>query len=121
MIWYVALGSAVGGVSRYLLGGLVQRAAGTTFPLGTLLINVTGSFLIGVILKLASEGTVTPEMRALLAIGFCGGYTTFSAFSAETLALVEDGQTVRAGLYVVLSVILSLGATWGGALLAGRR
>ena len=121
MIWYVAIGSAVGGVSRYLLGGLVQRAAGTAFPLGTLAINVTGAFVIGIVLRLAADGTVSPEMRALLAVGFCGGYTTFSAFSAETLAMAEGGQAGRALLYVAASVLLSLGATLAGAVLASRR
>lgn len=115
MLWYIAAGSAVGGVSRYLLGGFIQRLSAGTFPVGTLLINITGSFLIGLILRYGVEtSTLTPEMRALLTIGFCGGYTTFSAFSFETLALAEDGQWSRAALYIVLSVGLSLTATFLG-------
>jgi CrcB protein len=109
MLLYIALGSAIGGVSRYLLGGLIQRLLDTTFPAGTLLVNISGSFLLGAILRYAIETpTLTPEVRALLTVGFCGGYTTFSTFSYETVALLEDGQWTRAGLYVGASILLSL-------------
>jgi CrcB protein len=109
MLLYVALGSAIGGVSRYLLGGLIQRVLDTTFPAGTLLVNISGSFLLGAILRYAIDTpTLSPEVRALLTIGFCGGYTTFSTFSYETVALLEDGEWARAGLYVGASVVLSL-------------
>ena len=115
MVWYIAVGSAIGGVSRYLVGGLTQRVMGGTFPVGTLLINVTGSFLLGLILRYGVEtATLTPEVRAFMTIGFCGGYTTFSTFSYETVALAEDGQWTRAALYVALSVGLSLVATFLG-------
>jgi CrcB protein len=115
MLWYIAVGSAIGGVSRYLVGGLSQRLAGGTFPTGTLLINVTGSFLLGLILRYGVEtSTLTPEIRAFLTVGFCGGFTTFSAFSYETVALAEDGDWTRAALYVALSVGLSLIATFLG-------
>jgi fluoride exporter len=119
MLLYVALGSAVGGVSRYLLGGLIQRLLDTTFPAGTLLINISGSFLLGAILRYAMETpTLSPEVRALLTIGFCGGYTTFSTFSYETVALLQDGEWGRAGLYVGASVILSLFGTFLGFAMA---
>jgi CrcB protein len=119
MLLYVALGSAIGGVSRYLLGGLVQRMLDTTFPAGTLLVNVTGSFLLGAIIRYALETpSLTPEVRAFLTIGFCGGYTTFSTFSYETMALLEDGEWARAGVYITASVILSLIATFLGLALA---
>jgi CrcB protein len=115
MLFYIAVGSAFGGVSRYLLGGLVQRMLDTTFPAGTLLVNVTGSLLLGAILRYAVETpTLTPEVRALLTIGFCGGYTTFSTFSYETVALLRDGQWARAGIYVGASVVLSLVGTFLG-------
>lgn len=115
MLWYIAIGSAIGGVSRYLVGGLVQRLAAGTFPAGTLLINVTGSFLVGAILRYGVETTtLTPEVRALLTVGICGGYTTFSTFSYEAVALLEDGEWTRAALYVALSVGLSLLATFLG-------
>jgi CrcB protein len=119
MLLYVALGSAIGGVSRYLLGGLVQRMLDTTFPAGTLLVNVTGSFLLGAIIRYSLETpSLTPEVRAFLTIGFCGGYTTFSTFSYETMALLEDGEWARAGVYITASVILSLIATFLGLALA---
>ena len=119
MLWYIAIGSALGGVSRYLVGGLVQRASGAGFPTGTLVVNVTGSFLLGLFLRYGLETpTLTPELRAFLTIGFCGGYTTFSTFSYETAALLEDGEWSRAALYVGLSVGLSLIATFLGFMAA---
>ena len=119
MLWYIAAGSALGGVGRYLVGGLVQRLLDTTFPAGTLLVNLTGSFLLGLFLRYALETpTLTPELRAFLTIGFCGGYTTFSTFSYETIRLFEDGDHRRAILYVTLSVALSIAGTWLGFALA---
>jgi fluoride exporter len=119
MLWYIAAGSALGGVSRYLVGGMVQRILDTTFPAGTLVVNLTGSFLLGLFLRYALETpTLTPEVRAFLTIGFCGGYTTFSTFSYETFALLEDGEWTRAGLYAALSVLLALAATILGFLVA---
>lgn len=119
MILYIAAGSALGGVARYVIGGWVQRVAATPFPVGTLLVNITGSLLLGV---LARTVLVTPgmsaEMRALLTIGFCGGYTTFSTFSLETLQLLEKGQPGRAALYALTSVVLSLAALWLGFVIA---
>ncbi len=119
MLWYIAIGSAIGGVGRYLVGGLVQRLTGGTFPTGTLLINITGSFLLGAILRYGVDTpTLSPEFRALLTVGLCGGYTTFSTFSYETAALLEDGEWPRAALYVALSVALSVLATFAGFLAA---
>lgn len=115
LIWYVALGSALGGVGRYLVGDLVQRAAETTFPTGTLVVNITGSFLLGLIIRYAIETpTVSPEIRAFLTIGICGGYTTFSTFSFESARMLEDGEWTRAALYVALSLLVSVGAVFGG-------
>ena len=120
MLWYIAFGSALGGVSRFLLGSLVQRAAGPGFPIGTLVVNLTGSFLLGVLLRGGfGAGGLSPELRAMLTVGFCGGYTTFSAFSYETVALVNQGAWGRAAGYVLSSLGLSLAATALG-LLAGR-
>ena len=119
MIWYVALGSAVGGVSRYLLQGLVQRVTATTFPSGTLAVNVSGSLVLGFILRYALETpAVSPEVRALLTVGFCGGYTTFSTFSLETVRMLEDGDWRGATLYIGLSVALSVGAALLGVMAA---
>lgn len=119
MLWYVAIGSAVGGVIRYLLGGAIQRALAASFPVGTLVINVTGSALLGFIVRYALETpAVTPEIRALLGVGFCGGYTTFSTFSYETLTLLEDGDWRRAGLYVGVSLLGSVLAAFLGFMAA---
>ncbi len=116
---YIAIGSAIGGLSRYWLGGLIQRAHGGPFPLGTLVINVTGSLLIGFLLRYSLDtSAVSAEMRGFLTIGFCGGYTTFSTFSWETVALIEDGDWRRASLYILASVILSIAGTIAGVALA---
>lgn len=115
MIWMIALGSALGGVSRYLLGGYVQRWAGSSFPLATLLINITGSFLLGFLYRYGADSTVmSPDVRAMLTIGFCGGFTTFSTFSYETVRLVENGEFMRALTYIGLSVLLSVAAAMLG-------
>jgi CrcB protein len=119
MLWYIAIGSAIGGVSRYLVGGAFQRLTAGTFPVGTLLVNVTGSLLLGVILRYGVDTpSLTPELRAFLTVGLCGGYTTFSTFSYETAALMEDGQWTRAASYVALSVGVSLLATFLGFIAA---
>lgn len=116
---YVALGSAAGGSARWFIALQLQPRFGT-FPWATLLINVTGSFLLGLILR-ASLGhpALTPNARALLATGFCGGYTTFSTFSFETATLIERGEYGRVAGYVVLSVLVSLVATFAGFAVAG--
>ena len=119
MLWYVAAGSALGGVTRFLVGGWVQRAAGVSFPAGTLVVNVTGSFLLGFLLRYAlGTASVTPEVRALLTAGFCGGYTTFSTFSYDAVTLAEDGSYARLAVYVVASVLLSVAATFLGVVVA---
>ena len=118
-VWAIALGAAVGGVARYYLSTAVQHRLGATFPWGTLLINVSGSLLLGFIIRYAlATPSMSLELRALLTTGFCGGYTTFSTFSYETMALLEDGEWARAGVYITASVILSLIATFLGLALA---
>ena len=115
LVWYVALGSAVGGVCRFALATAVQSRVGTPFPWGTLVINVTGSLVLGFILRYALQtSVVSPEVRALLTTGFCGGYTTFSTFSYEAATLLEEGGYQRATLYVLASVLLSLAAVFLG-------
>jgi CrcB protein len=117
--WAIAIGAALGGVARYYLGSAVQQRVGVTFPWGTLLINVSGSLLLGFIVRYAlATPSVSVEMRALLTTGFCGGYTTFSTYSFETAALLEDGQYQRAGLYAVGSMVIALAATFCGFILA---
>ena len=117
----VAVGGALGSVARYLLGAFVQDRGSTAFPLGTFAINVSGSLLLGFLMRLGLETTAFgPEMRFFLTTGFCGGYTTFSTFSYETMRLFEDGEYGTAGLYVVSSVVLALLACAVGMGIAGR-
>jgi len=107
----VALGGAVGSVARYLAGIGAGRLFGTHFPWGTLIINVTGSFLIGVFVGLfATRWDASPALRIFLTVGICGGYTTFSTFSLDTFYLIERGQSWQSAAYMVLSVLLSVGA-----------
>jgi CrcB protein len=120
LLWYVALGSAVGGASRFALSTFIQQRAGP-FPIGTLVVNITGSLALGFLLRDALGSTsVSAETRALLTTGFCGGYTTFSTFSYETIALIQDGDYRRAGMYVVMSVVVSLAATFVGIIAANE-
>jgi CrcB protein len=115
MIWFVALGSALGGVIRFLLSSLLQQKVGTAFPIGTLVVNISGSLLLGFLLSYAlSTAAISPEVRGLLTTGLCGGYTTFSTFTYETFVLVEDGQLGRAAAYVLLSVVVSLAGAYLG-------
>jgi CrcB protein len=119
MIWYVMLGSAIGGGARYLLGPWVQHRSGAVFPVGTLAINVLGSLVMTFIFRYAMESAaVRPEVRIMLTTGLCGGFTTFSTFSYETLKLIEDGDWHRAAWYVVLSVTMSLAGAFAGLALA---
>jgi CrcB protein len=119
MIWYVAAGSAVGGALRFWLGGIVQRMTDGTFPAGTLFVNVTGSILLGFLMRYAlTSQAISPEMRAMLTVGLCGGYTTFSTFSYETAGMLEHGDYRRAVLYVVLSLVVSLMGVVLGFMLA---
>jgi CrcB protein len=119
---WVALGGALGSVSRFWLNGIISAKFGETFPFGTLAINVTGSFLIGIFAALAiPEGRMDSQSRAFatqfLMIGICGGYTTFSSFSLQTLNLLRDREWLYACGNVILSVILCMIAVWLGWLL----
>ncbi|PYP77485.1 MAG: fluoride efflux transporter CrcB [Gemmatimonadetes bacterium] len=115
----VAIGAALGGVSRYYVASALQQRLGATFPWGTLVVNVSGSLLLGVLIRYAlATPTMGAEIRALLTTGFCGGYTTFSTYSYETATLLEDGQYGRAGAYALASVVVALGATFAGFMLA---
>jgi fluoride exporter len=110
----IAVGGAAGSLLRYLIGGAVQRMSAAGFPIGTMFVNVSGCFLIGILLRQFLNMQVSPELRAFLIVGFCGGFTTFSTFSAETLGLIEGGEYGRATSYVILSVVLCLAATFMG-------
>lgn len=117
----VALGGALGSVGRFWFSGFIARQFGETFPSGTLLVNITGSFVIGFFATLTSpDGRwfVPASFRQFFMVGVCGGYTTFSSFSLQTLNLLEDGEWLYAGANVVLSVLGCLLAVWLGHLLA---
>jgi CrcB protein len=116
----VMLGGAIGAMLRYGLGAWVQGFLGPGFPWSTFLINITGSFLIGLVLRLSLEGALSPEWRLFLAVGMLGGYTTFSTFSWETLTLVQQGEWFKAFLYVAGSVVLGFGLVWLAYRWAGR-
>ncbi len=116
----VALGGAGGSLLRYLLGGSVQRASGTGFPIGTLFVNVAGCFLAGVLVRHFMNIEGSAHLRAALLVGFCGGFTTFSTFSVETVGLIEGGEYGRAAAYSLLSFSLCLGATFAGVALLTR-
>jgi fluoride exporter len=119
-IW-VAIGGALGTSGRYWLSGMVAQTIGETFPWGTLIINVTGSFVIGLFATLTGpDGRVFVGStgRQFVMTGICGGYTTFSSFSLQTLNLINDGEWLRAGGNIGLSVALCLLAVWLGHLFA---
>lgn len=120
MIFWIAMGSALGGAGRYLFGGMIQRLVPGEFPLGTLVVNVSGALLLGFIVRYALETpAVSTEVRAFLTIGFCGGFTTFSTFSYESAVLLQKGEWSRLAIYAGLSLALTIAATLAGFAMAG--
>lgn len=118
----VMLGGATGSLTRYVLGTAIMNRLGPRFPMGTFVINVTGSFLIGLLMTLFTERLQPhPNLRLLLIVGFLGGYTTFSSFEWETLSLVKDGARWLGALNVVGSVLLGYTAVWLGSIIAAKR
>jgi CrcB protein len=118
--FWIALGSALGGVARHWCTVVSARLFGTSFPWGTLFINVLGSFVIGLFFTLtgpAGRLGVPTNAKLFVMVGLCGGYTTFSAFSLQTLALFQEGEWGRAAAYVAASVVVCLIAVWAGAAL----
>jgi CrcB protein len=119
---WVAIGGALGSVTRFWVNGLVSAKFGMAFPWGTLIINIVGSFIIGIIGALTSpEGRMDPQSRIFatqfLMVGVCGGYTTFSSFSWQTLQLLQERQWLYAGGNILLSVMLCMIAVWLGWML----
>ena len=110
---YVMAGSALGGLGRYWLAIIVDRAASLAFPWGTLLVNVLGSMVIG-LAGSATDARLHADFRAFLMVGVCGGFTTFSSFSLQTLEQLQHGRIEAALAYVGLSVLACLLATWAG-------
>jgi CrcB protein len=117
----IAVGSAIGGIARYWASGFIANRFGQSFPFGTLFVNVSGSFVIGFFATItAPDGRwmVGPSGRNFFMTGICGGYTTFSSFSLQTLALAQDEEWLYAGGNAVLNLILCLIAVWLGHILA---
>ncbi len=114
---FIAIGSALGGVARYWCSVVVARMIGETFPWGTIFINILGSFVIGFFAELTGpDGRVfaSTNARLFVMVGLCGGYTTFSSFSLQTLNLMREGEWLAAGANIGGSVVLCMLAVWGG-------
>ncbi len=121
--FWVAIGGALGSVARFWCSGFVARHVGDTFPWGTFFVNVLGSFIIGFFATLTGPDgrwLVSPSVRQFVMIGVCGGYTTFSSFSLQTLTLAQDGEWFRVGANIFLSVTFCLVGVWAGSLLAAN-
>jgi len=117
----IAVFGAIGTLARYGLQGLVQVKMGSTFPYGTLAINLTGCFFLGLIGQFTlNRMVISPELRMAIAVGFFGGYTTFSSFGWETAKMLEAGEWLWATTYVVSSVVLGLFLSVAGIRLASR-
>ena len=115
MLLAVAAGGAVGAVGRYLMVSVVGHIFGTGFPLGTIVVNVVGSFVLGALIEaLALVWSPSPELRAMIVVGVLGAFTTFSTFSMDVVLLYERGALGQAALYIGASVVLSIGAFFLG-------
>jgi fluoride exporter len=116
---WIGLGAVAGASARYFLSGYIAKALSSTFPYGTLLVNISGSLLLGFFLVLTTERVlVDVRWRWLIAIGFCGSYTTFSSYAFETFALFEQGQWALVAWNVITSNLLCLASVLAGAVLA---
>jgi len=120
-ILYIALGGIAGTLSRYGLEGWIQSRTATGFPLGTLTVNIAGSLLLGFILRVATgTALISPDIRAALTIGFCGAFTTMSTFSYESVALLNDGDYLRAALYMSATIFGCVAAVMVGTALGSK-
>ena len=111
-ITLIGIGGAIGSILRYLASTGIQSKLLSGFPYGTMCVNISGCFLIGLIYALAERNNISPEWRFFLATGICGGYTTFSTFSVETLYLLRNGELLYATAYITASVVLGILATF---------
>jgi CrcB protein len=121
LVLLVALGGAIGAVARFGVSGLVESWTTASFPWGTLVVNALGSLALGFFLGVVQTASVQPRMRAFVAVGVLGAFTTFSTFSFETVALIQEGQWGRASLYAMGSLALGLAGIFAGLALASAR
>jgi len=114
----VGIGGFIGSVSRYYSQQIISKSFPSALPYGTLAVNIVGCFLIGIIYAISEKGNIlTPEWRVFLATGFCGGFTTFSTFSYESINLINDGEWLNVSLYVAISVVIGFFSTYLGILI----
>ena len=119
ILLYLAAGGIAGTWARHGLGRWVQASAGDGFPWGTFVVNLLGSFLLGFLIRAMEGASVSPETRAMLTVGFCGAFTTFSTFTHETVVLLQEGAWARAAAYALGSLLLGLAALAAGLGTAG--
>ena len=120
-VLYIAFGGIAGTLSRFGLEGWIQSRTATHFPLGTLTVNITGSLLLGFIIRVATgTALISPDIRAAVTIGFCGAFTTMSTFSYESVALLNDGDYLRAALYMSATIVGCVVAVILGTALANK-
>lgn len=118
MILLVGAGGAAGSIARFLFQQLITHYYSSSFPWGTLVVNIVGCFIIGVVYAFSEKGNLlSPEMRLLLATGFCGGFTTFSSFAYDNVSLLRDGELLYTFLYIGGSVLIGLLAAYAGVFL----
>ncbi len=114
-LFIIGCGGFLGAISRYLVSDLVYTFIGTGLPYGTLVVNLTGSFFLGIVARLGLSGNLLPDSaNSFIGIGFLGAFTTFSTFSVQTLELLESGSLLKALLNISLNIILCLIGAWGG-------
>ena len=110
----IGIGSFIGGILRYLISLSIQSKIFSTFPFGTLTVNILGSFVIGIIFGFSEKFNLAPEWRLFLATGICGGFTTFSSFSLETMTMLQEGQYLYGVSYITFSILFGLIAVFLG-------
>ena len=118
-VFIVGIGGFIGTVARYLLSQFIQKYFNTAFPLGTLIINILGCLIIGLLFGMFERGSlISSELRLFLTVGFCGGFTTFSTFSNDSVNLINDGELLYLMLYMGLSIFAGISFTFLGKILA---
>jgi CrcB protein len=113
----IAIGGSAGSVCRYLSQQFLQDHYPSSIPIGTLFVNISGCFIVGMVYSLSGKGNIiSPELRIFLVTGFCGGFTTYSSFAYENVRMVLDGEFYYASIYILVSVVIGFGAVYAGIL-----